>query len=172
MRRARQLQVKEGTLSSKPWYRAAQMNAVHAIKVKGNFMFDSANHRDFLGACMGCGIERSKVGDILVQGEQGAQILLVPELVPHLEMQLTQVSTSSQTAACTRASTCTLQFIAETQRCKFAIFIYLLSGTLHAQCMRDNKLCNRNSRMEQRLHLFTGVCLACPYCDQDTFRHS
>ena len=95
----RSLQVTEGTLSSKAWYRAAQMNAVHAIKVKGNFMFDAANHRDFLGACMGCGIERSKVGDILVQGEQGAQILLVPELVPHLEMQLTQVRNRGHAAS-------------------------------------------------------------------------
>lgn len=71
---------------------AAQMDAVSAVHVKGNFLFDSANHRDFLGATMGCGIERSKVGDIIVQGEQGAQILLVAELVQHVEMSLTQVS--------------------------------------------------------------------------------
>lgn len=68
------------------------MSAVSAVQVKGNFLFDSANHRDFLGATMGCGIERSKVGDIIVQGEQGAQILLVAELVQHVEMSLTQVS--------------------------------------------------------------------------------
>ena len=74
---------------------AAQMNAVSAVLVKGNFMFDSATHRDFLGAMLHqCGIERSKVGDIIVQGEQGAQILLVPELVPHLEMELKRVSLS------------------------------------------------------------------------------
>ena len=63
-----------------------------AVLVKGNFLFDSATHRDFLGACLGTGIDRSKVGDILVQGEQGAHILVVPELVPHLEMNLTSVS--------------------------------------------------------------------------------
>ena len=71
---------------------AVQAAGVSALLVKGNFIFDSANHRDFLGACLGTGIERSKVGDILVQGEQGAHILVVPELVPHLEMQLTSVS--------------------------------------------------------------------------------
>ncbi len=71
---------------------AVQTAGVSAVLVKGNFIFDSATHRDFLGACLGTGIERSKVGDILVQGEQGAHILVVPELVPHLEMNLTSVS--------------------------------------------------------------------------------
>lgn len=43
------------------------------------------------GACLGTGIERGKVGDILVTGEQGAQILCAPNLVEHLEGALTQV---------------------------------------------------------------------------------
>lgn len=71
---------------------AVQTAGVSALLVKGNFIFDSANHRDFLGACLGTGIERSKVGDILVQGEQGASILVVPDMVPHLEMNLTSVT--------------------------------------------------------------------------------
>lgn len=62
-----------------------------ALDVRGNFLFDTATHRDFLGAILGTGIVRDKVGDILVMGEQGAQVLVVPELVPHLEMNLTQV---------------------------------------------------------------------------------
>lgn len=70
---------------------AALTAGVSAVLVKGNFIFDAATHRDFLGACLGTGIERSKVGDILVQGEQGAHILVVPELVSHLEMSLTSV---------------------------------------------------------------------------------
>lgn len=70
-----------------------QTAGVSALQVKGNFLFDSANHRDFLGACLGTGIERSKVGDILVQGEQGASILVVPDMVSHLEMNLTSVCT-------------------------------------------------------------------------------
>ena len=32
----------------------------------------------------------AQVGDVLVQGEKGAQILVVPELVDHLEFNLTQ----------------------------------------------------------------------------------
>lgn len=63
-----------------------------ALHVKGNFMFDAATHRDFLGACLGTGIERSKVGDILVNGERGAHILVAPELTEFLTMQLTSVS--------------------------------------------------------------------------------
>lgn len=62
-------------------------------QVSGNFLFDSANHRDFLGAILGTGVAREKVGDILVTGEQGAQVLVAPELVGHFETALTQVLT-------------------------------------------------------------------------------
>ena len=54
-------------------------------------MFDAATHRDFLGACLGTGIDRSKVGDVLTNGEQGAHILVVPELIEYLAMNLTSV---------------------------------------------------------------------------------
>jgi len=84
-----------------------QTAGVSAVLVKGNFIFDPATHRDFLGACLGTGIERSKVGDILVQGEQGAHILVVPEPVSHLEMSLTSVSIE---AACLLAYISSLQF--------------------------------------------------------------
>lgn len=61
------------------------------LSVAGNFLFDTATHRDFLGALLGTGIVREKVGDIIVLGERGAQIIVVPELVEFLEMSLTQV---------------------------------------------------------------------------------
>ena len=61
------------------------------INIVGNFLFDSATHRDFLGAMLGTGIMRDKVGDIIVLGERGAQAIVDPELVPFLEMNLTQV---------------------------------------------------------------------------------
>ena len=54
-------------------------------------MWDPASHRDYLGACLGTGIERNRVGDIIVQGERCAQLIVEPSLVPHLELQLTQV---------------------------------------------------------------------------------
>ncbi len=61
------------------------------IDIAGNFLFDTATHRDFLGALLGTGLVREKVGDIIVLGERGAQAIVVPELVEFLELQLMQV---------------------------------------------------------------------------------
>jgi photosystem II S4 domain protein len=61
------------------------------LDMAGNFLFDTATHRDFLGALLGTGIVREKVGDLIVLGERGAQAIVVPELVEFLEMNLTQV---------------------------------------------------------------------------------
>lgn len=122
---------------------SSQLEGVAAIEVKGNFMFDPASHRDFLGAILGtgegvlcleslssdmgflsmvavctcskfqppvlhihlisiilntdhvtcAGVVRDRVGDILLQGEAGAQILVDPELLEHLERSLTKVRT-------------------------------------------------------------------------------
>jgi photosystem II S4 domain protein len=62
-----------------------------AIAIAGNFLFDPASHRDFLGAILGSGIVRDRVGDVLVLGERGAQAIVVPELVEYLQTHLTQV---------------------------------------------------------------------------------
>ena len=69
-----------------------QNGGVAAVTVNGRCVFDSPHHRDFLGACLGTGIESSKVGDILAMGETDADIITVPELAKHLEATLTQVS--------------------------------------------------------------------------------
>lgn len=65
--------------------------AIAALDIAGNFLFDTANHRDFLGAMLGTGINREKTGDIIVLGERGAQAIVVSELVEFLEMNLKQV---------------------------------------------------------------------------------
>jgi photosystem II S4 domain protein len=65
--------------------------SIAAIEIAGNFLFDPANHRDFLGAMLGTGIVREKTGDIIVLGERGAQAIVVPEMVEFLETSLTQV---------------------------------------------------------------------------------
>lgn len=65
--------------------------AVAALEIAGNFLFDPASHRDFLGAILGTGIVREKVGDIIVLGERGAQVIVVPEMVEFLTLNLTQV---------------------------------------------------------------------------------
>ncbi|MEM9164111.1 MAG: photosystem II S4 domain protein [Cyanobacteria bacterium P01_F01_bin.4] len=62
-----------------------------AVNIAGNFLFDTATHRDFLGALLGTGIVREKVGDIIVLGERGAQAVVIPEMVEFLGMHLTQV---------------------------------------------------------------------------------
>lgn len=64
---------------------------VTALEIAGNFLFDPATHRDFLGAMLGTGIVREKTGDILVLGERGAQAIVVPEMVEFLQTSLTQV---------------------------------------------------------------------------------
>lgn len=61
------------------------------LDIAGNFLFDTATHRDFLGAILGTGIVRDKVGDINVLGERGAQVIVSPEIGDFLEMSLTQV---------------------------------------------------------------------------------
>jgi photosystem II S4 domain protein len=62
-----------------------------ALSIEGNFLFDQATHRDFLGAMLGTGIVREKTGDIIVLGDRGAQVIVVPEMVTYLEMNLMQI---------------------------------------------------------------------------------
>jgi photosystem II S4 domain protein len=62
-----------------------------ALDIAGNFLFDTATHRDFLGAMLGTGIVRDKTGDVIVLGERGAQVIVVPELAEFLEIHLKQV---------------------------------------------------------------------------------
>jgi photosystem II S4 domain protein len=64
---------------------------ITALDIAGNFLFDTASHRDFLGAILGTGIVRDKVGDILVLGDRGAQVLIEPELAEFLAQHLMQV---------------------------------------------------------------------------------
>ncbi len=74
---------------------AQQNPAAHGqvaiITIRGNFLFDPATHRDFLGASLNTGIQRSQVGDIITQGETGAQMLVADHMVGHFETSLTHV---------------------------------------------------------------------------------
>jgi photosystem II S4 domain protein len=62
-----------------------------ALEIAGNFLFDTATHRDFLGAMLGAGIVREKTGDVIVLGERGAQAIASPDIAEFLEMSLQQV---------------------------------------------------------------------------------
>ncbi|KAL2614083.1 hypothetical protein R1flu_025775 [Riccia fluitans] len=68
-----------------------ESSSVAAVSISGNFKYDTATHGDFLGAVLGAGIVREKVGDIIVKGDQGAQVLVVPELAGFLCASVTQV---------------------------------------------------------------------------------
>ncbi|CAN0891267.1 hypothetical protein LINGRAHAP2_LOCUS16897 [Linum grandiflorum] len=62
------------------------------VKATGNFGFVSCSHGDFLGAILGTGVAREKVGDVLLlQGGKGAQFLVVPELVEFFRTSLDKV---------------------------------------------------------------------------------
>lgn len=69
---------------------ATQISLV-ALEISGNFLFDPASHRDFLGSMLGTGIVREKTGDIIVLEERGAQVIVVPEMAEFLQLNLTQV---------------------------------------------------------------------------------
>lgn len=66
-------------------------NVVAALAVRGQFLFDPATHRDFLGAALGTGITRDRVGDVVGISERGAFVLCDPLLVEHFEQALTSV---------------------------------------------------------------------------------
>ncbi|KAG6401106.1 hypothetical protein SASPL_137951 [Salvia splendens] len=70
---------------------------VAALSISGNFGFETCSHGDFLGAILGTGIVRDKLGDIILQGENGAQVLVVPELVDILVSSLDKVRNVSIT---------------------------------------------------------------------------
>jgi RNA-binding protein YlmH len=73
-------------------------NVVAAIAVRGQFLFDPATHRDFLGAALGTGISRDRVGDVVGISERGAFVLVDPLLVEHFEQALTSVRSVPVTA--------------------------------------------------------------------------
>ncbi|KAL6561810.1 hypothetical protein OROMI_017411 [Orobanche minor] len=64
---------------------------VAALSISGKFGFEPCSHGDFLGAILGTGIVRNRLGDIILQGEKGAHILVVPELVDFLASSLDKV---------------------------------------------------------------------------------
>lgn len=66
-------------------------DSVVALSITGNFAFQPCSHGDFLGAILGTGIAREKLGDIILQNEKGAQVIVVPELVDFLLTSLDKI---------------------------------------------------------------------------------
>lgn len=55
-------------------------------------------HRDYLGSLMGLGIRREMIGDIL-PGPQGADMLVMAEIAPYIQQNLTQAGSSPVSSA-------------------------------------------------------------------------
>lgn len=60
------------------------------VKIEATRDFERLNHRDFLGAILGMGLRREKVGDIIVGGD-AAYCITTGELADYLNRNLTQV---------------------------------------------------------------------------------
>ena len=68
------------------------VGGVAAVALRGRFTFETATHRDFLGATLnGAGLDRRVVGDILLDGERGATLFVTPAVVPAVEAGVTGV---------------------------------------------------------------------------------
>ncbi|XP_031111431.1 uncharacterized protein LOC116015489 [Ipomoea triloba] len=81
---------------------------VSALSISGNFSFQPCSHGDFLGAILGTGISRNKLGDIILQGEKGGQVLVVPELADFLTSTLDKVG--NVTVSCKKIPLLALEY--------------------------------------------------------------
>ena len=157
----------------------SQLDGVRALSVVGNFTFDAATHPDFLGACLGtgmqlqlqvhalhpgscfeigygialsggytsqlcpalpsgskqsssdaerlvnghsvltlawlAGIDRGRVGDVLINGEKGAHILVAADIVQYLEDNLTQVCPVNLPLHTSRVTACAVHVACDTR---------------------------------------------------------
>ncbi|MGM0409930.1 MAG: RNA-binding protein [Bacillota bacterium] len=64
---------------------------ISILKISGNFDFCHVNHRDYLGALMGLGIKRKKIGDLLVM-KDFSQIIVSNDLKDFIKMKLKYVN--------------------------------------------------------------------------------
>ncbi|KAJ9551432.1 hypothetical protein OSB04_015477 [Centaurea solstitialis] len=73
----------------------SEPDIVAALSISGNFGFQPCSHGDFLGAILGTGIVfHGNIYSTLLrrgQGEKGAHVLIIPELVDFLTMSLDKV---------------------------------------------------------------------------------
>ncbi|KAL2466813.1 RNA-binding S4 domain-containing protein [Abeliophyllum distichum] len=69
----------------------SDLDNVAALSISGKFEYEPCSHGDFLGAILNTGIVRDKLGDIILQGEKGAQVLVDPELADFLISSLNKV---------------------------------------------------------------------------------
>ena len=66
-------------------------NGLLLLSITGKLRFQNLSHRDFLGAIIGLGIKREKIGDILVGGE-GCQVIVSSDIGDYIVRNLTRVN--------------------------------------------------------------------------------
>lgn len=65
----------------------AQLNY---LKLKANLKFQKVTHRDYLGAILGLGIKREKVGDLLPV-DDGCQVIVEADIASYIELNLQKI---------------------------------------------------------------------------------
>lgn len=78
------------------------------VKPLNNRFADDLSHRDFLGALMNLGIEREKIGDILVDGSS-AYIFVLSDMAETVARELTRVKHTSVDCGLVSPSECDVQ---------------------------------------------------------------
>ena len=75
-----------------PFYEEMIENDFQIMLLEGTFAnkFNQLKHRDILGAFLSLGIDRKKIGDILID-ENRFQIVVTQELSPYIKMNLTKI---------------------------------------------------------------------------------
>ncbi len=71
------------------------VSCIHIILPGAKFASKSLTHRDYLGAVLGLGIDRSKIGDIIVVESEGAYFFCISNIASFLLDELKQVGRQS-----------------------------------------------------------------------------
>ncbi len=79
-----------GHLSPQFYVLEAIKSPLRVLQAEGNFAFQRAEHRDYLGSLLATGLERDKIGDIIVL-PAGCQVVVAAEIGDYLLSNWTRV---------------------------------------------------------------------------------
>lgn len=85
---------KVGLMTPDYWEASEEQAGIALLSINGDTRFIDLDHGDYMGAILGLGIKREKVGDILVH-EQGCHLITVRDIAPYITTHLQQVHRSS-----------------------------------------------------------------------------
>lgn len=76
---------------------ASDFSHIRVLELRWNTKYYSPEHRDILGALLGLGIKREKIGDIIVK-EDKAYLIVETDLIDYITLNLTKVGKTPVTA--------------------------------------------------------------------------